>query len=97
MMSLKDIKPVFIPEFNKNKIILAEIKLLPCPLLNHMKWVRRVEALPDFPWNSSSCVVLTDALPSPRPKPSHQPKVCDRKHLFCSLAQKHIYKNVKTF
>ena len=69
MASLKDIKPVFIPEFNKNKIILTKIELLLRPLLNHVKWVRLAEALPDFQWNSSSCVMLTDAQPSPRPKP----------------------------
>lgn len=34
MASLKDIKHAFIPEFNKNKIILAKIGLLPRPLLN---------------------------------------------------------------
>lgn len=69
MASLKDIKHAFIPEFNKNKIILAKIGLLPRPLLNHVKWVRLAEALLYFHWNSSSCVVLTDALMSPRPKP----------------------------
>lgn len=57
------------PEFNKNKIVLAKIELLPCLLLNHMKWVRLAEALLDFQWNSSSHIMLTNAQLSPRPKP----------------------------
>lgn len=58
--SLKDTKPGFIPEFNKNEIILAKIELLPRPLLNHVKWVRLAETLPDFQWNSSSRSMLTE-------------------------------------
>lgn len=95
--SLKDRKPVSMPEFNKNKIVLAKIELLPCLLLNRVKWVRLAEALLGFQWNSSSRITLTDAQPSPRPKPQHQPTVCVREHLCRSLAQEHICKNLKTF
>lgn len=86
MAFLKDIKHVFIPEFNKTQIILAEIELLPRPLLNHAERVRLAEALLGFQRNSSSCLTLTDAQPSPRPKP--QPAACVRKHLLHSPAQK---------
>lgn len=69
MAFLKDIKHVFIPEFNKTQIILAKIELLPRLPLNHVERARLAEALLGFQWNSSSCVALTDARPSPSPKP----------------------------
>lgn len=69
MAFLKDIKHVFIPEFNKTQIILAKIELLPRLPLNHVERARLAEALLGFQWNSSSCIALTDAQPSPSPKP----------------------------
>lgn len=82
MAFLKDIKHVFIPEFNKTQIILAKIELFPRLPPSHVERARPAEALLGFQWNSSSCLVLTDAQPSPRPKP--QPAACARKHLLHS-------------
>lgn len=95
MAFLKDIKHVFIPEFNKTQIILAKIELFPRLQLNHVERARLAEALLDFQWNSSSCLTLTDAQPCPRPK--LQPGACVRKHLLHSPAQKHIYRTAGTF
>lgn len=97
MASLEDTKLVFIPEFNKNKIILATIELLLCLLLNHVKWVQLAEALPGFSgilypawrWLMLCCL--------PNLSPHHQPTDQVRKHVLRPFAQKHIYKNVKTF
>lgn len=95
MAFLKDIKHVFIPEFNKTQIILAKIELLPRLPLNRVEGPRLAQALLDFQWNSSSCLTLTDAQPSPRPKP--QPAACVRKHLLHFPAQKRIYKTDRRF